>query len=321
MLLETIRYRAATIITSWAKLLPDVYSMLTRFIKIAIALIYYNCSQTLGLIGRLFGMPPRGNTVVIYYHRVTRKDAARFARQMDHLLRWAEPVTVNELDSDSLKPRRVAVTADDGWLSFFENALPELEKRNIPVAIFVVSHRLGDNLGTETDRLISESELRSLRRDLVTVGSHTATHIRLATAPVSEGRRELLESRARLSQLLETDIRLFCFPFGAHDDESVALCRAAGYTRAFGAQATPSARLPGAFLVERIRVDPSDWPIEFHLKVLGAYRGLWAAALLKKELQSATSLALSKLSSAVKYRSILKPQNLTATHQHSEIDS
>jgi peptidoglycan/xylan/chitin deacetylase (PgdA/CDA1 family) len=206
---------------------------------------------------------------------------------MDHLVRWTKPVRAADLDFHAPELRRVIVTADDGWLSFVENALPELEKRNIPLTLFVASHRLGDNLDDLTDRLISESELLNLPRDLVTVGSHTATHARLTTAPATQIRWELSESRSRLSSMLKAEVRFFCFPFGAHNDESVRLCRSTGYARAFGSQSTQPTQLYDAFLLERVRVDPTDWPIEFHLKIMGAYRAPFLAAMaIKRALSS-----------------------------------
>ncbi len=47
----------------------------------------------------------------------------------------------NSLDNS----RYVAITLDDGHVSFLENVLPELEKRNIPSTLFVVSAKLGES--------------------------------------------------------------------------------------------------------------------------------------------------------------------------------
>jgi peptidoglycan/xylan/chitin deacetylase (PgdA/CDA1 family) len=283
--------------------------------KVVLGLVIYTIFEILGFIKRSLGIPTPCTTVTIYYHQVSRAHRDRFARQMDHLLRWAKPVRADELSSHAPESRRVVVTADDGWLSFVENAIPELEKRDIPLTLFVVSHRLGDNLGDPSDRLITEAELLNLRRDLVTVGSHTATHARLTTASAPEVRRELLESRERLSYLLKADVRLFCFPFGAHNDESVKLCRYAGYARAFGAQSISPAQVSNPFLVDRVRVDPTDWPIEFHLKVMGAYRGLFFAAMLRRQAQAAIFIAISRMASAARFR-LITDQRRRATTNH-----
>ena len=273
---------------------------LKRLTKVVLGLVVYGADKAAGLIKTTMGIRPSGITVAIYYHQLRRVHQARFARQMDHMLRWATPVRAEDApSSNNATPCRVAVTADDGWLSFVENALPELEKRDIPLTLFVVSHRFGDklcdpeNTSDLNDRLISESELMKIRGKLVTIGSHTATHPRLTSLPAAEVRRELLESRIRLSGLLAADVNLICFPFSAYDESIIKISRAAGYVRAFGAQTTPLSQSHDAFLIQRVRVDPTDWPIEFHLKLMNAYRVAFFAARLKQRARTALSRLIS----------------------------
>jgi peptidoglycan/xylan/chitin deacetylase (PgdA/CDA1 family) len=118
--------------------------------------------------------------LAIYYHQVRRDERDRFAWQMDHLLRWVKSVRAGDLNPNGEELRRIAVTADDGWLSFVENALPELEKRNIPLTLFIVSHRLGDTFGDSSDRPISESELLNLRHDHWIACGHSSPSDRCA---------------------------------------------------------------------------------------------------------------------------------------------
>lgn len=267
-----------------------------RLVKLAIGLVVYAFDEAARLVKRAIGVGPSGATIAIYYHQVSRANRVRFARQMDHLLRWATPVRAERVAlSDGNALRRVAVTADDGWKSFVDNALPELEQRNIPSTLFVVSHLLGDKLCDSenaddlNDRLISEAELTGLRRELVTIGSHTATHARLTHLPATDVRRELRDSRLCLSRLLRTDVDLICFPFSDYDEKTLAMSRSAGYAQAFGSQTTPLSEPHDSFLVERVRVDPTDWPIEFHLKLMNAYRLVFCAARLKQHVQTALS--------------------------------
>jgi peptidoglycan/xylan/chitin deacetylase (PgdA/CDA1 family) len=301
--------------------LRDYRSTVKRLIKVAIGLVVYIADEAAGLVKRTIGIRPPGTTVVIYYHQVSRANQGRFARQMDHLLRWATPVRAeNAASSADDTSWRVAVTADDGWVSFAENALPELEKRNIPSTLFVVSHRLGDKLsgsekiGDLNDRLISESQLMNLSRELVTIGSHTATHPRLTTAPAAAVYRELLDSRIRLRKLLGVDVNLICFPFSNYDESTLKMSRSAGYLRAFGAQTTPLSHSHDAFLIQRVRVDPTDWPIEFHLKLMNAYRMAFCAVRLKQQIRA----ALSRLSSAPRTERLARYRGDAATGRYSD---
>src|SRR5579863_9075871 len=94
--------------------------------------------------------------------------------------------------------------------------------------------------------------------------------------PEAVARRELRISRRKLSRIIGRDVNLFCFPFGDADSESVRLCREEGYIRAF--TGIPRFSRPHEFATGRIRVDPSDWTIEFFLKIVGAY--VWVACAI-----------------------------------------
>ncbi len=199
------------------------------------------------------------------------------------------------------------VTMDDGWISFVENALPELRSRNIPVTIFVVADCMGESLGEAADHIMSEKELHGLAPDLarglVTIGSHTSTHARVTALDEREAWRELSESRAHLERILGREVKLFCFPFGVYSAEAVELCRAAGYERVFSGMPSPALRDPHEFLIGRMRVDPGDWLLEFHLKLMGAYDWVPLAASLKRRV-----LGLARIGRRRRADSLPKPR-------------
>ncbi|HVN28935.1 MAG TPA: polysaccharide deacetylase family protein [Candidatus Binataceae bacterium] len=175
------------------------------------------------------------------------------------------------------------VTVYDGWKSFADNAVPEPARRKIPVTMFAIAGRLGQSVdGIAFDRLVTSDELRALDEGAVTIGSHTATHAKMTALSAQEAFGELSESRTALAGLLGHDVKTFCFPYGAYNEELIPLCREAGYDRVFTCMPTLAA--PGQFVQGRVRVDPTDWPLEFHLKLMGAYRWLPAAVAFKRRL-------------------------------------
>jgi len=264
---------------------------ITRVTKLLSSLAFYVFREGLRAVSRLLGHKRPGVAVAIFYHQVFSEDRARFARQMDHLRRWVEPIRADHVEPLLAGARYAIVTVDDGWASFVENALPELRCRNIPVAIFVIAGRMGDSMGETADHIVSEQELLGLAPDiargLVTIGSHTSTHARLTALSQGEALRELTGSRARLEQVLEREVNLFCFPFGSASAETIELCRAVHYKRIFRAMPSPALRDPHEFLIGRVRVDPSDWLLEFHLKLMGAYDWVPFAAALKRRVLKA----------------------------------
>ena len=255
---------------------------------------------------RLLGLRPRGSCVVLTYHSVTSEERPRFARQMDTLLRYAKPVRA---DVEALPPdggRYAAVTFDDGMQNVVDNALPELEKRSIPATLFIITDVLGklpdwEYFGpkdTGQERVMSEEQLRKLPSDMVEIASHTMTHPVLPQIDREKLAQEVEGSRAKLAKMLGREIKLLSFPYGAFNDDIVDACRKAGYERVFSTLPYCAFSEPQEFMTGRMGVYPTDWPIEFRLKVLGAYRWLPFMFALKRKVlfrmrgQSARELGL-----------------------------
>ncbi len=255
-----------------------------RFVKCGISLVVFVATMIGRFLARLVGVTPAGSCVVLYYHSVPESQLEKFARQLDALMRNATPIAVDKSVVVAKGARLAAVTFDDGFENFFQHAMPELEKRRIPVAMFVIADALGKAFGPlgRAEQVMSLAQLRALPVDLVTIGSHTSTHPFLPSTKEEDMLRELAGSRAKLEKLLGRKIELFSFPFGGFSERLIELCRAAGYRRVFTTLPAYGFAASNEFAVGRVRVDPTDWPLEFHLKVAGAYRWLPYAFRLKR---------------------------------------
>jgi peptidoglycan/xylan/chitin deacetylase (PgdA/CDA1 family) len=213
---------------------------------------------------------------------------------MELILRCAKPVPANQKHPCGPGGRYVAVTFDDGLESVLENALPELESRNIPSTMFIVVQSLGDfpcwmpdgPRSDPTQKVMSIEQLRHLSSDLVTVGSHTLTHPNLCRLDQAQAYREISDSRVELQRILNIDVSLFSFPYGAFNSTLIQLCREAGYERVFTTLPLLAFGELKEFVSGRVTVEPTDWPIEFRLKIFGAYTWLARAIALKRRLRS-----------------------------------
>jgi len=215
---------------------------------------------------------------------------------MDQLIRRSTPVRLDARLPRSIGVRYVSVTFDDGYQNIIDNALPELAQRGIPATLFIVSGAFGCTPNWEdysasgdpamNEPIMREDELRKLSPDLVQIGSHTQTHPMLTRLSEPEARSELSQSRARLQEILNRDIRFLSFPYGAFHNDLIAWCRDEGYERTF--TTLPYTTTPDAneFAVGRVTVDPDDGRLEFLLKVSGAYRWWPYAIALKKKVVS-----------------------------------
>lgn len=269
--------------------------MKKRLVNLAISLLVAAGDWLSNLGRRLLGGRRRGTCVVLAYHAVTPAQRASFARQLDTLVRHAEPVRADIPSLPEDGKRRAAITFDDGLQTFVDNALPELHKRQIPVALFIVTEVLGgmstwahhESGHDSEEAIMSEESLLHLPSDLVLIGSHTMTHPALPSLNEAALRRELVGSRAKLETMLNRQVRLASFPYGACNDKTLAVCREARYERVFTALPTLAVTEPDEFVTGRVRTEPTDWPIEFRLKLAGAYRWLPQAFALKRKMRAA----------------------------------
>jgi peptidoglycan/xylan/chitin deacetylase (PgdA/CDA1 family) len=238
------------------------------------------------------GIP--ATAVVLYYHSIPKDKRLAFAKQMDELVRCSRPIPADIRRSLLSGARYAAVTFDDGYQDNIDNALPELTQRKIPATFFVVTEALGSTPSwtrcsadpARQEPIMTAEQIEKLPSDLVQIGSHTRTHRMLTQLSEEEARRELSESRRRLSEITHSDVKLFCFPYGAFDDNLLTWCREVGYERVF--TTLPHMALSGTddFAVGRVMSDPDDWWLEFRLKLFGAYRWLPFAFSFKRKILS-----------------------------------
>jgi len=257
--------------------------VLSRLAKVTISLGFFGATSLWHVLRRLWTGTTPTACVVLYYHAVAREYREQFARQMDILLRCTRPVRADLKSPLAAGQCYSAITFDDGYRSVKENALPELQERRIHSTIFVVSSALGrrppwldgnTNGYSMQDELMTPEELWTLPSDLVSIGSHTITHPHLPALSEEDAKRELEGSRKALETTLQREVRLFSFPYGAFNTRLVNCCREAGYERVFTISPTMAFSDPQEYVTGRVLADPTDWDLEFRLKVLGAYRWL-----------------------------------------------
>lgn len=263
-------------------------------IHLIVSVGYWVATSLRGLFRRAIGREALQVCTVLYYHRVPEESRARFGRQMDMLLQYAKPIAADRTEPLARGLRYAAVTFDDGYSNVLENALPELIKRKIPSTIFVVTGALGQFPHWLTDpadparndTLASGEQLQNVPPNLVTIGSHTVNHRSLPSLNNEDARRELEGSRAGLEALLKRPVTLFSFPFGEFNSKVLDWCREAGYRRVFTILPRPAFADPNEFVTGRVSVEPTDWPLEFRLKLWGAYSWQPVAFALKRRLFS-----------------------------------
>jgi peptidoglycan/xylan/chitin deacetylase (PgdA/CDA1 family) len=200
---------------------------------------------------------------------------------MDVVASLAQPISIEHVPK--LLPGKLysAITFDDGFENIIDNAIPELQRREIPTTIFLTTGYLGqyaewwpESLSERRDRIAPAEKWQHLQSEIISFGSHTVTHPYLSSLGEVDARRELHESRIKLQELLNREIITFSFPYGDYNADLIEWCRDAKYERVFTTMPCNAFRNEEEFLSGRVKVEPTDWSLEFRLKILGAYRWL-----------------------------------------------
>jgi len=273
-----------------------------RLIKLLISAFYLAGDHFLKGIYSIFGKKLPGSCVVLYYHVVTKDQRSSFARQMDDIIKYARPVSTSSKSHLETGAHHVAVTFDDAFVCIIENALPELLQRNIPSTIFVPTGYLGRYSGwiknearqNAQQTVMSENQLRELKAiDMVSIGSHCVTHANLLLLNEQDAKNEIIKSKHDLENILQEGVKTLSFPHGAFNHTHVEFAREVGYKRVFSI--LPKCAFSGSdeYVTGRVRVDTTDWRLEFRLKLFGAYRWLPVAFALKHKMRSLLRNCLS----------------------------
>ena len=266
--------------------------MAVRLFRLLISLIVAAGDMLIRLVR---GCHTPGSCVVVNYHAISRESRLRFARQLELLPRLAQPIAAAQVRPLENGRRYVAVTADDAFCSLLANGMPELNRRQIPVTLFVPTGYLGrpsswDDQGGENqvgEEVVSADDLKRLAAiATVAFGSHGVTHPDLTQLTAEQAWDELRHSKERLEAIVGRTINSLSFPYGSYGLRELELAGKAGYQFCFDSlPQTVFSVMPGG-LIGRVSVQPTDWDLEFSLKVLGAYRWVRRASAWKRRLRS-----------------------------------
>jgi peptidoglycan/xylan/chitin deacetylase (PgdA/CDA1 family) len=121
----------------------------------------------------------------------------------------------------------IVITFDDGNASDVELALPLLVRHGLTATFFVITDRI-DRLGS-----LSQDDIRRLRDEGMTIGSHGMAHRDWSTLDGPALRTELRQSRQILSEICGCPVDLAAIPFGKYTGRVLREIRSAGYSCAY----------------------------------------------------------------------------------------
>ncbi len=133
-----------------------------------------------------------------------------------------------ELKSKNIK-RKVLLTIDDGFLSFYENAWPILKNNKIPFILFVSTKEVG------TSNYMNWNQIQEVHSyDFAHIGNHSHTHGYLIDKNKEEIEKDLIKSIKIFKEKLNHESEFFSYPFGEYSLEFKKIVKNLNFKYAFG---------------------------------------------------------------------------------------
>ncbi len=203
---------------------------------------------------------------------------AQFRRQMAWLAaRGYRTVSPSDLwasrSGTPLPAKPVVLTFDDACRAALATAMSVLPPVGFTATFFVVTGRMGAFSDWSSMAravrvpLIDWRTARELAAAGFSCGSHTVSHRRLTELPPAECRKELVRSRAKLTDRLGRDVVDVSYPFGALDDSVEALAAEAGYRTGFGSVAALASSSDRLLALPRVTVPGNASFLDFVLRI------------------------------------------------------
>jgi peptidoglycan/xylan/chitin deacetylase (PgdA/CDA1 family) len=143
-------------------------------------------------------------------------------------------VSVRDLLTLPADARAIAITFDDGFANFADEAAPLLQARGWPATLFVVTGRVGkDNRwrditapGIPVLPLLNWDALGALASSGIAIENHTVTHPHLTALDDRSVTDEITAADDAIASRLGRRPEGIAYPYGAHDARSLIVARA-----------------------------------------------------------------------------------------------
>ncbi len=134
----------------------------------------------------------------------------------------------SELKNNKLQ-RKIILTIDDGFLSFYENAWPILKTKKIPFILFVSTREVG------APGYMSWAQIKEINKeDFVEIGNHSHTHEYLVDENNETIKKDIEKSINIFRENLGKNSIFFSYPFGEYSVDFKKIIKELGFKYAFG---------------------------------------------------------------------------------------
>ncbi len=133
-----------------------------------------------------------------------------------------------ELKNNKLQ-RKILLTIDDGFLSFYKNAWPILREKKIPFILFVSTREVG------AFNYMTWDQIREISKEnFVEIGNHSHTHEYLADENNNIIKKDIQKSIEIFNKELGNNSIFFSYPFGEYSNDFKNIIKDFDFKYAFG---------------------------------------------------------------------------------------
>lgn len=221
-----------------------------------------------------------------------------FARQMQFLHdRGCSVIELGRLIADMKAGRdivagTVVLTFDDGFADFYTNAFPVLQEFGFPATVFLATGIIDRGIGFKGQRCLTWTEVRELRKQGMSFGSHTVNHLEISRVPERELEFELAHSKDRIESELGEAVETFSYPFAfpeqdhAHVENLKGILTRCGYKCGVSTRIGRTSNRDNTFWLRRLPVNSMDDDSLMKAKMDGAYDWLHLCQIFYKTIRN-----------------------------------
>ncbi len=135
---------------------------------------------------------------------------------------------LKKMDAGNLPEKPVVLTVDDGYLTFYENAMPLLKKYDMPATLFVNTVYVGGG------DFMSWKQLEEARKAGVEIGNHSHNHPHFLNeeAPLKLLEQDVEKAQSLFEEHLNFRPALFSYPYGEYNADMQKKAKAMGFEAA-----------------------------------------------------------------------------------------
>ena len=134
------------------------------------------------------------------------------------------------INDGKLPENTIGISVDDADRSFLQTGWPKFKERNIPVTLFVTTSTIAKN----NKNYLNWDEIRQLKKEGVSIGSHSLTHEHMSKMDQKEIIYEIESSNKIFLKELGEIPNLFAYPYGEADKIMFDILKNYKFKVAFG---------------------------------------------------------------------------------------